>query len=594
MANEHDEPPSDAGLTDFLRNPGSGASVEELYRRHRSAVLSYAYVCCRDPHTAEDLTSDVFARALQAVRSGSGPKAAWRPYLLTIVRRTAADWAGTARRTELSPEFERWLANLPESPESESREARMLLLEDSSLVLRAFRSLPERWQTVLWHTGVEGEPARSVGHLLGVGESGVNSIASRAREGLRETCLAALADHAGTDECRRYSPMLGAVVRRTGRRSTEDFDRHLSECRRCRSALIELTDLNEEPSSVLSAAVLLWGSRAYVAARMTEAGVRAAGAARASGTPRRGISADWDTGWRSWATGSPLRSGAVAGGIVAAVGLAVLALPMRSDGPGTGPSSAHAEAVRTRTVHADPPPVTVTARPSPPTSSRPAEASAAAPSRTASAGPSAPHGARLGTVTWSGTLRNAGLVRRDRRHDGRPELVRRQRGSALGNRVVRAGTGPQPAAQRRHRRVRQLPCGNPQHGISRRFRRRNAPLPRGWRRTAFPVCPLLGSLRRRERRQLRRARRARQHKPMGRAATRHAGPVGMERPTRDRRPRRAHIRLLLQLTASLLRRRRHGQVGPSPIRSCQLGDIRIDSVERHRSPVPQRSPHTSS
>ncbi|AVZ73589.1 hypothetical protein SLUN_16830 [Streptomyces lunaelactis] len=409
MANDHDEPPSDAGLTDFLRNPGSGASVEELYRRHRSAVLSYAYACCRDPLTAEDLTSDVFARALQAVRSGSGPKAAWRPYLLTIVRRTAADWAGTARRTELSPEFERWLANLPERPESESREARMLLLEDSSLVLRAFRSLPERWQTVLWHTGVEGEPARSVGHLLGVGESGVNSIASRARDGLRETCLAALADHAGTDECRRYSPMLGAVVRRTGRRSTEDFDRHLSECRRCRSALIELTDLNEELSSVLSAAVLLWGSRAYVAARMTEAGVRAAGAASASGTPRGGISADGDTGRRSWATGSPLRSGAVAGGIVAAVGLAVLALPMRSDGPGTGPSSAQAEAVRTRTVHADPPPVTVTARPSPPTSSRPAEPSAAAPSRTASAGPSAPHGARLGTVTWSGTLRNAGL-----------------------------------------------------------------------------------------------------------------------------------------------------------------------------------------
>ncbi|MGW2702984.1 sigma-70 family RNA polymerase sigma factor [Streptomyces sp. NPDC001340] len=408
MADDHHEPTSDAELTGFLRNPGSDAWAEELHRRHRPAVLSYAYACCRDSRTAQDLTSEAFTRALQTVRSSSGPKAAWRPYLLTAVRRTAADWADTTRRSDLSPEFERWLAQLPEGRGADSSAARMLLLEEGSLVLRAFRSLSERRQTVLWHTAVEGDPARSVGLLLGAGEGDVATLAERARDGLRETCLAALDDHAGSDACRRYRPMLGAVVR-TGWRSTEDFDRHLVKCPHCRGALTELTGLDEGLGPALSAAVLLWGSRAYSAARMTEAGVRATGVARASRAPEGDARPDGRTPCRSWAGGSPLRSGAIAGGIVAAVGLAVLALPLRSDGRGTERSSAQAQAVRTHTVVAEPPPVTVTAGPSRPAPSRPAEPSTAAGSHTVPAGPAASHRARLGTVTWAGTLRNAGL-----------------------------------------------------------------------------------------------------------------------------------------------------------------------------------------
>ncbi|SDO04260.1 DNA-directed RNA polymerase specialized sigma subunit, sigma24 family [Streptomyces sp. cf386] len=398
--------PSDAELADLVRSPGSDAPVAELHRRHRSAVLSYAYACCRTPHSAGELTSQVFARTLIAVRSGSGPRAAWRPYLLTAVRRRAAEWADAEGRTGLSPEFERWLADLPESPESDSVEARMRRMEDGSLVLRAFRSLTERRQTVLWHTEVEGEPARFVGRLLGLDENDVAPFASRARSGLREACLAVIANQAGTDECRRYGPMLGAVVRRTGRRRTEDFDRHLSRCPRCRTGLDELDALDEGLGPVLSAAVLPWGSTAYGAARMTEAGAGAVGAA--SDAPGDGVPTDGDTRWRSWTTASPLRSGAVAGGMVAAVGLAVLVLPIRPDDRSEEPSSAQPVAVRTRTVQTEQPPVTVTvtARPSAPRSPHPTEP----PTARTSHAPSASHPAPLGTVTWTGTLRNAGLA----------------------------------------------------------------------------------------------------------------------------------------------------------------------------------------
>ncbi|MGD3106408.1 RNA polymerase sigma factor [Streptomyces sp. YGL11-2] len=331
MANDHDAPPSDAELAAALRNPDSDAALDELYRRHRSAVLSYASACCRDPHTAEDLAAEAFARTLQAVRSGKGPVSAWRPYLLTIVRRTAADWADRARRTELSPDFEQWLANAHDAPGAESSEERMLRLEDSSLVLRAFRSLPERWQTVLWHTAVERDSAQKAGSLLGMSPASVSSLAYRAREGLREAYLAAHAvSDSATDECRRHSSRLGAVVRRPGRRRTKDFERHLTRCEHCRRALIELTDLNERLGSALPVAVLLFGGSAYVAARLTDTAVGTGTGALGSGSPNGALHGS---------TGLWAKPG-VATAIATAVGVAIVLLPMPFGDHDESPQSA--------------------------------------------------------------------------------------------------------------------------------------------------------------------------------------------------------------------------------------------------------------
>ena len=402
MPDDLETSPSDAELTAAVRELESDAPVDELYRRHRSAVLSYALACCRDRHTAEDLASEAFARTLQAIRSGSGPEAAWRPYLLTVVRRTAADWAGTARRTELSPDFEQWFANVPDTPEAESGEERMLRREDNSLVLRAFRSLPERWQAVLWHTVVEEEPATKVGPLLGLGASGVGSLAYRAREGLREAYLAVYAESAsGAEECRRYSSLLGAAVRRTGRRTSKDLDRHLAECERCRAALIELTDLSERLGSVLPAGVLLWGGSSYVAARLAEAGASAGGLAIAPGAPHGSVPLDGGTEWWAKAKDSPLTSGTVAGSVAAAaIAIAVLVVPMPF-GNGKRPDSSPPGPTITAVEY--PPPVTLTATPSP--TARRAGPSATAPK------PAQPSPTRvdLGAVKSSSRLRNAGI-----------------------------------------------------------------------------------------------------------------------------------------------------------------------------------------
>ncbi|WP_050514677.1 sigma-70 family RNA polymerase sigma factor [Streptomyces rimosus] len=257
---------SDADLTPRIRScppAAADAAFDELYRRHHASVLSYARSCTRDPHTAEDLASEAFTRALQAVQRGAGPESAWRPYLLTVVRRTAAAWAATARRTELSTDFETWLSQMPAG---ESGEDRALRREDADLALRAFRSLPDRWQTALWHSVVEGESPERIAPLLGLSASGAASLTSRAREGLREAYLAEHAsDTAASEECRYFTGLLAASVRSSGRRhrTHRGLNRHLANCPRCRRASTELRDLNKLLSIVLPAGVLLWTGASY-------------------------------------------------------------------------------------------------------------------------------------------------------------------------------------------------------------------------------------------------------------------------------------------------------------------------------------------
>lgn len=364
---------TDALLTAAVRDGGDPAAVEELYHRHADAVSAYARTCCRDPHTAEDLASEAFTRTVQAVRDGKGPADAWRPYLLAVVRHTAAQWADRARQVDLTPEFGEWLRGTPEVRSGESGESTVVRAEDGGLVATAFRSLPERWRAVLWHAVVEEEPAAKVGALLGLTPSGVTSLTARAREGLREAYLVAHAEQgAASEECRRCSGRLAAAVRRSRRpRRDVRLERHLEECGRCRRAVRELTDLNQRLRSVLPAAVLLFGGPANVKARATAA--TAAGPAVGGGVTgvKAGVLAAGTVavllgGWAWWPDG---------GGEPERPAPAVSAAPSSAPAP------------RASAASSPPPTPSVTASPSPSSSpSAPAVSAGARP--TALGGPS--------------------------------------------------------------------------------------------------------------------------------------------------------------------------------------------------------------
>lgn len=205
--------------------------MAEVFTRHHGAVLAYARRYCRDPQTAQDLAAEAYASTYLSVARGSGPRHAWRPYLMACVRRTAMEWsAQTTDRVLLPEDFTTWAERLADEAETESA---LLAAEETALVARAYRALPERWQVLLWFFVVEGESAAVVAQRMSMTPSGVRSLAARARAGLREAYLREHVDEGTGPECRYFTSLLTGAVRRPGRRRGRELARHLGECLGC-------------------------------------------------------------------------------------------------------------------------------------------------------------------------------------------------------------------------------------------------------------------------------------------------------------------------------------------------------------------------
>ncbi|MFE0739076.1 sigma-70 family RNA polymerase sigma factor, partial [Streptomyces sp. NPDC058855] len=286
-------PPSDGELVRRMRG-GDDTAYEELFRRHSEAVRRYARTCCRDAHTADDLTAEVFARTLQAVRGGAGPEQAVRAYLMTTVRRVAATWVRSQKREHLVEDFAVFAAEAARSSEFSDQDTMDLGAEvkamheaEQSLAMRAFRSLPERWQAVLWHTTVEEESPSDVAPLFGLTANATAVLASRAREGLKQAYLQAHVSQSLTEggDCARYADRLGAYARGGLRmRAERGLRKHLDECAKCRLAAGQIKEVASGIPTVVPIAVIGWfGAAGYAKAVGLIAGGAGAGAAGAAG-----------------------------------------------------------------------------------------------------------------------------------------------------------------------------------------------------------------------------------------------------------------------------------------------------------------------
>jgi DNA-directed RNA polymerase specialized sigma24 family protein len=169
-------PDSDAELLNTIRSGGPGA-FDLLRARHEAAARSFAGNLEADPAAADDLVARAFDRVLAAIRRGGGPTDAFRPYLLTAIRRAALD-AGSGESTRI-PADEQQITD----PGQLLTDPAAADLADSPVVA-AFLALPERWRAVLWHTEVEGATPAEAASVLGLPAPGVAELANRARDGL--------------------------------------------------------------------------------------------------------------------------------------------------------------------------------------------------------------------------------------------------------------------------------------------------------------------------------------------------------------------------------------------------------------------------
>src|SRR3982751_5491740 len=195
---------SDAELIESARS-GDTSAFAELWRRHfRPAARVARQFTSID---ADDLVSEAYARIFQRVLAGGGPTGAFRPYLYTTIRNLASTWGAASRDIpgDMIEDFED--ERIPDDPAAYAL--------DRTLTARAFRGLPERWQTVLWYTEVEGMDPHEVAPIMGISANSVAALSYRAREGLRKAWLQAhINDATASGECQWTISKLGDHARR--------------------------------------------------------------------------------------------------------------------------------------------------------------------------------------------------------------------------------------------------------------------------------------------------------------------------------------------------------------------------------------------
>jgi len=304
--------PGDPELIEAVRS-GDVEAYGLLYRRHVGAATTLARQLTGSRAEADDLVAEAFAKVLDILRGGGGPDVAFRAYLLTTLRNVRYDRARRDKKLAWSDDMSR---HDPGVPWEDSAVADL----ETSLAARAFHRLPERWQTVLWHTEVEQESPAEVAPLLGLTPNGVAALAYRAREGLRQ---AYLQEHLADGDGRRHAATvdrLGAWARGglTARQRAK-VEAHLATCADCRALAGELADVNAGLRGVIAPLVLgAAAAGAYLAAHAAPAeatavathGLATAGSAAAGGAAGGAVG-----GAASGAAG-----GAAAGGVGGAGG----------------------------------------------------------------------------------------------------------------------------------------------------------------------------------------------------------------------------------------------------------------------------------
>ncbi|MDX6741960.1 sigma-70 family RNA polymerase sigma factor [Actinocorallia sp. A-T 12471] len=307
--------PSDAELIERTRQ-GDTAVYGVLYERHKDAARRLARSLVDGDAEADDAVADAFTRVLAVIQRGGGPSDAFRPYLLTSLRRTVVDRYRRRFRETSTDAIESYDPGVPFVDPA-------LAGLENELIVRAYLSLPERWQAVLWHTVVEGEKPAQAGKVLGLSANGTSVLAMRAKEGLRTAYLRMHVperlDPARLDaECVPVLDMLPRLVRDSGRsRGRDKMDRHLSSCPVCKEIYEELHHVNQALGTHLPPLVLGLGAASYLA----KGGLA-------------GLGLLWGR------TPKKARNAAGAGVAVALVAAAVMALPTSNTSPPEAPGAA--------------------------------------------------------------------------------------------------------------------------------------------------------------------------------------------------------------------------------------------------------------
>jgi len=176
-------PPSDKQVDerDLLRRASAGdrRAFAALYDRHVDAVYRYVFFRLRIDAEAEDVTSEVFHRALVAMPRFE-PRRPFLAFLYTIARNVVAD---RMRRERPVASYEDALAHPSDAPGPEELASTS---DDVRRLRSAIAQLTPLQQEVILLRFIEGRSTKEAAVVTGKRESTIRGIQMRALAALRE------------------------------------------------------------------------------------------------------------------------------------------------------------------------------------------------------------------------------------------------------------------------------------------------------------------------------------------------------------------------------------------------------------------------
>jgi RNA polymerase sigma-70 factor (ECF subfamily) len=202
---------------------GDESALAALYQRWAARLLRYLERIVREPAIAEELVQETFLRVLHA-RERYAPEARFSTWLFHIARNLAMNELARARSrhphvsTEDASDFrprggDGATANGPAREGASGRRSSHLALvastpapdvhvdarREHARFATAMAALPERQQTALWLSVVEGQSYDEIASLLGSSVQSVKNLVHRARVSLAASLAEATAGAAAAE-----------------------------------------------------------------------------------------------------------------------------------------------------------------------------------------------------------------------------------------------------------------------------------------------------------------------------------------------------------------------------------------------------------